>query len=159
MKTTKYQIPATHEGLITLKETIAQNKRRAKGFHAITWLVEELDKLKGTEYAVQCVVAHGPFARGSKTFQQIDLLFVLENNVDEELAMEFLVDEILSKIYMEIKILPYLNVLSPERLKLAIRHPTPLMRRILKEGIVFYGKGGSTHFHSSILPSFHSQRM
>ena len=140
METTKHQIPATHEGLITLKETIAQNKRRAKGFHAITWLVEELDKLKGTEYAVQCGVVYGPFARGAKTFQQIDLLLVLEKSPDEELAEEFMVEEILSKIYMEIKILPYLDVLSPEGLKLALEHPTPLIMRILKEGIVFYGQ-------------------
>ena len=140
METTKHQIPATHEGLITLKETIAQNKRRAKGFHAITWLVEELDKLKGTEYAVQCGVVYGPFARGAKTFQQIDLLLVLEKSPDEELAEEFMVEEILSKIYMDIKILPYLDVLSPEGLKLALEHPTPLIMRILKEGIVFYGQ-------------------
>jgi hypothetical protein len=95
--------------------------------------------LQGTEFAVQCGIVHGPFARGSKTFQQIDLLLVLESNADEELAEEFFVEEILSKIYMEVKILPYLDVLNSESLKPALEHPTPLMMRIQKEGIVFYG--------------------
>ena len=139
MENTDHPIALTHDGILKLKETIGENKRRAKGFHAITWLAEELDQLKGTEFAVQCGIAHGAFARGAKRFQQLDLLLALENNADEELAMEFIVDEIISKIYMEVKILPYLNVWNPESFKLALAHPTPLTMGIQKEGIVFYG--------------------
>ena len=139
MKATEHQISSVHKGISRLKETIGESKHRAKVFHAITWFAEELDKLKGTEFAVQCGVVYGPFARGAKRFQQIDLLIVLENNVDQELAEEFIDEEILSKIYMDVKILPYMGALNPKELKLGVEHPTPLMMRILKEGIVFYG--------------------
>lgn len=122
-----------------MKETAGDNNRRVKGVQAIVWLAEELNKLKGTEFAVQCGILYGAFACGSKTYQQIDLLLVLEKNTDEELAMNFFVDNIISKIYMEVKILPYLDIINPETLKLSLAHPTPLIRRIQEEGIVFYG--------------------
>lgn len=139
MGTTEHPIALAHDGILKLKETIGENKRRAKGFHAITWLAEELDQLKGTEFAVQCGIAHGAFARGSKTFQQIDLLLVLEGNTAEDIAMDVIVEKIISKIYMEVRIFLYLNVWNPETLELALAHPTPLTMRIQKEGIVFYG--------------------
>ena len=140
METTEYQIASTHEGIRKLKETIGENKQRAKGFHAVTWFAEELDQLKGTEFAIQCGVVYGPFARGAKRFQQLDLLLVLENNADEELAEEFIVDEIICKIYMEVRIFLNLDVLNPESLKLTLEHPTPILMRAQKEGIVFYGR-------------------
>lgn len=82
---------------------------------------------------------YGAFVRGSKTYQQIDLLLVLEENTDEELAMNFFLDNIISKIYMKVKILPYLDIINPKTLKLSLAYPTPLIRRIQKEGVVFYG--------------------
>ena len=139
METAKHQIVSAHGGIRKLEESIGENKSRAKGFYVITWLAEALDKLNGTEYAVQCGIVYGPFARGAKRFQQIDLLLVLESNADEELAEEFIVDEILSKIYMEVRIFLYLGVLNPESLKLTLEHPTPIMMAVQKEGIVFYG--------------------
>ena len=139
MKTAEHQIAHTHEGIRKLKETIGDNKMRAKALDAIAWFAEELDKLKGTEFAVQCGVVYGPFARGTKRFQQLDLLLVLENNEDEEIAEEFIIDEIICKIYLEIQIFFNLDALNPEGLKVALQHPTPLIRRILKEGMIFYG--------------------
>ncbi|MBI1930731.1 hypothetical protein HYR99_41610 [Candidatus Poribacteria bacterium] len=140
METSNYQISSTHEGIIKLKGTIGENKRRAKGVYALTWFAEELEQLKGTEYSVQCGVVYGPFARGAKRVQQLDLLLVLENDVDEDVAMEFIVEKIICKIYMEVRIFFYLDVLNSESLKPAIESPTPLMMRILKEGTVFYGR-------------------
>lgn len=122
-----------------MKEAAGDNNRRAKGVQAITWLAEELDKLKNTEFAVQCGIVYGTFARGSKMYQQIDLLLVLRENTDEELAMNFFVDNIISKIYVKVKILPYLDIINPQTLKISLAHPTPLIRRIQEEGIVFYG--------------------
>ena len=139
METIEHKIAPAHDSIRKLKETAGDNNRRVKGVQAIVWLAEELNKLKGTEFAIQCGIVYGAFACGSKTYQQIDLLLVLEKNTDEELAMNFFVDNIISKIYMEVKILPYLDIINPETLKLSLAHPTPLIRRIQKEGIVFYG--------------------
>jgi hypothetical protein len=139
MKKMEHQIAHTHEGIRKLKETIGNNKMRAKALHAMTWFAEELGKLKETEFAVQCGVVYGPFARGTKQFQQLDLFLVLENSVDEEIAEEFIIDEVICKIYLEIQIFFNLDALNPEGLKVALEHPTPLIRRILKEGMTFYG--------------------
>jgi hypothetical protein len=139
MEAIKDKIIPARDSIRKLKETTGDNKRRAKGVQAIAWLAEELNKLKGTEFAVQCGIVYGAFARGSKMYQQIDLLLVLKENTDEEFAMNFFVDNIISKIYMEVKILPYLDIINPETLKLSLAHPTPLIRRIQEEGIVFYG--------------------
>jgi hypothetical protein len=139
MEAIKHRIVSAHDGIRKLKETVGNNNRRAKGFHAITWLVEELDKLKDTKFAVQCGIVYGAFARGSKTYQQMDFLLILEENTDEELAMNFFIDNIISKIYMEVKILPYLDIINPKTLRLSLDHPTPLIQRIQAEGIVFYG--------------------
>jgi hypothetical protein len=139
MEAIEHKIAPAHDSIRKLKEMAGDNNRRAKGVQAIVWLAEELNKLKGTEFAVQCGIVYGAFVYGSKTYQQIDLLLVLEKNTDEELAMNFFVDNIISKIYMEVKILPYLDIINPETLKLSLAHPTPLIRCIQKEGIVFYG--------------------
>lgn len=139
MEAIEYKIASAHDSIRKLKETVGDSKRRTKGIQAITWLAEELDKLKDTEYAVQCGIVYGAFARGSKRYQQIDLLLVLKENTDEEFAMNFFVDNVISKIYMEVKILPYLDIINPKTLKLSLAYPTPLIRRIQKEGIVFYG--------------------
>jgi len=135
----KYKIVFTHDGIRKLKETIGDSKKRAKGIEAITWFTEELDKLKGTEFAVQCAVVHGTFARGAKRFQQMEILLVLENNVDEDDAFNFIIDNTVVDIYMEIPIFLYLDVINPETLKLAIAHPMPRFRQ-MQEGIVFYGQ-------------------
>lgn len=128
-----------YDGINKLKETIGYSKKRAKGVQTIIWFAEELNKLKGTEFAVQCGVVHGAFARGAKRFQQIDILLVLENNVDEGDAFDFIIDNIIAGIYMEIPILFYLDVIAPKTLELAIEHPMPRFRQ-MQEGIVFYGR-------------------
>lgn len=139
MESIEHKIAPAHDSISKLKETADDNNRRAKGVQAIVWLAEELDKLKETEFAIQCGIVYGAFARGSKTYQQIDFLLVLEENTDEEFAMNFFIDNIISKIYMEIKILPYLDIINPKTLKLSLAHPTPLIQQIQEEGIVFYG--------------------
>jgi hypothetical protein len=126
-------------GINKLKETIGDSKKRAKGVQAIIWFAEELNKLKGTGFAVQCGVIYGAFAKGARRFQQIDILLVLENNVDEGDAFDFIIDNIIAGIYMEIPILFYLDVIAPKTLELAIEHPMPRFRQI-QEGIVFYGR-------------------
>jgi len=97
MEAIEHKIAPAHDSIGKLKETAGNNNRRAKGVQAIAWLVEELNKLKDTEFAIQCGVVYGAFARGSKTYQQIDLLLVMEENTNEELAMNFFVDSIISK--------------------------------------------------------------
>ena len=133
------KITAYYDVVNKLKETVGDSKKRAKALQAIIWLAEELNKLKGTEFAVQCGVVHGAFARGAKRFQQIDILLVLENNVDESEAFDFIIDNIIAGIYMEIPILFYLDVIVPKTLGLAIEHPMPRFRQ-MQEGIVFYGR-------------------
>jgi hypothetical protein len=128
-----------YNGINKLKETVGDSKKRAKGVQAIIWFAEELNKLKGTGFAVQCGVVHGAFAHGAKRFQQIDILLVLENNVDEGDVFDFIIDNIIAGIYMEIPILFYLDVITPQKLELAIEHPMPRFRQ-MQEGIVFYGR-------------------
>ena len=139
MKVTTYEIVPAHDGINKLKETVGDSKKRAEGIQAIMWFAEELDKLKCTDFAVQCGVVYGAFARGAKRFQQIDILLVLESNVDESDAFDFIIDNIIAGIYMEIPILFYLDVIAPKTLALAIKHPMPRFRQ-MQEGIVFYGR-------------------
>ena len=135
----KHKIAFAHDGVRKLKETVGDSQKRAKGIEAIAWFVEELDKLKGTEFAIQCAVVHGAFARGAKRFQQMEILLVLERNVDEDDAFDFIIDNTVVDIYMNIPIFLYLDVINPETLKLAIEHPMPRFRQ-MQEGIVFYGQ-------------------
>jgi histidinol dehydrogenase len=130
----------SHDGIHKLKETIGDSKKRAKGIQAIIWFAEELDKLKSTEFSVQCGLVYGSFARGAKRFQQIDMLLVLEKNVDEVEAFHFIIDNIFTDIYLETGIYFYLDVVNPEKLQIAHEQPGPLFHRIQKEGIVFYGR-------------------
>lgn len=139
MEILKHQIAFAHDGIRKLKATVVDSKKRAKGIEAITWFAEKLDKLKNTEFAVQCAVVHSAFARGAKRFQQMEILLVLENNIDEDDAFDFIIDNTVADIYMEIPIFLYLDVINPETLKLAIEHPTPRFRQ-MQEGIVFYGQ-------------------
>jgi len=139
METGAHKIALTHDGLMELKATVGGSKKRAEAIQAIARFIEELDKLKGTPFAVQCGVIYGTFARGAKRFQQVDTLLVLENNVDEGDAFDFIIDNIVAGIYMEIPILFYLDVIAPKTLELAIEHPMPRFRQ-MQEGIVFYGR-------------------
>ena len=139
MKVTTCEIVSAYDGINKLKETIGDNKKRAKGVQAIIWFAEELNKLTGTELAVQCGVVHGAFANGAKRFQQIDILLVLKNNINEGDAFDFIIDNMVAGIYMEIPILFYLDVIAPKTLDLAIKHPMPRFRQ-MQEGIVFYGR-------------------
>ena len=92
------------------------------------------------EFAVKCAVVHGAFARSAKRFQQMEILLILENNVVEYEAFDFIIDNAVVDIYMEIPILFYLDVINPNTLKLAIEHPMPRFRQVQKEGIIFYGQ-------------------
>jgi len=139
METKELKIAPTHDGVVKLKETVGESKKRAKAVTALIWFVEELDKLKHTEFAVQCALVHGAFARGAKRFQQMEILLVLENNVAEDEAFDFIIDNIITDIYMEIPIFFYLDVINPETLKLSIEHPMPRFRQ-MQEGVVFYGQ-------------------
>ena len=139
MGTKEIKIAPAHDGIVKLKETVGDSKRRAKAVQALIWFVEELDKLKHTEFAVQCAVVHGAFARGAKRFQQMEILLVLENNVAEDEAFDFIIDNAVADIYMEIPIFFYLDVINPEKLKLAIERPMPRFQQ-MQEGIVFYGQ-------------------
>ncbi len=139
METKELKIAPTHGGIAKLKETVGDSKKRAKALSALIWFVEELDKLKHTEFAVRYAVIYGAFARGAKRFQQMEILLVLENNVAEDEAFDFIIDNAVADIYMEIPILFYLDVINPEMLKLAIEHPMPRFRQMQK-GIVFYGQ-------------------
>lgn len=140
MKTKEHKIVPTHNGLMELKATAGDSKKRAKAIQAISQFVEELDKLKGTPFAVRCGVIHGAFARGARRFQQVDTLLVLEKNADEVDAFDFVIDNIFCDIYLDTGIYFYIAVMNPATLQSAIAQPSPLFRRIQKEGIVFYGQ-------------------
>jgi len=71
MNMVRSKIVSAYDGINKLKETIGDNKKRAKGVQAIIWFAEELNKLTGTELAVQCGVVHGAFANGAKRFQAV----------------------------------------------------------------------------------------
>ncbi|MBM3241528.1 hypothetical protein FJZ31_35045 [Candidatus Poribacteria bacterium] len=129
----------SHDVIRKLKETVGDSKKRAKGIQAIVWFAEELNKLKNTEFSVQCGIIYGAFARGAKRFQEIKMLLVLEKNVDEVEAFHFIIDNIFTDIYLETGIYFYLEVVNPKKLEVAYTQPGPLFQQIQKEGIVFYG--------------------
>ena len=104
---------------------------------------EELEKLTGTDFAVQCGIIYGTFVKGARRFQQIETLLVLEKNVGEAEAFEFIVDGILCDIYLDIGIYFDVNVMTPEKLELALIQPGPLFHRVQEEGICLYGKEGA----------------
>lgn len=139
METEEYKISPTHNGLRELKTTVGDSEKRAKAIQAITRFVEELDKLEGTPFAAQSGVIHGAFAHGARTFQQVDTLLVLEKNVDEVDAFDFIIDNIFCDIYLDTGIYFYIAVMNPETLQSAITQPSPLFHRIQEEGILFYG--------------------
>ncbi|MBM3236980.1 hypothetical protein FJZ31_11875 [Candidatus Poribacteria bacterium] len=141
MKVTTYEIVSAYDSINKLKETVGDSKKRAKGVQAIMWFAEEMDKkLKGTVFAIQCGVIYGAFAKGARRFQQIETLLVLEENVAEVDTFDFIVDNILCDIYLELGIYFSLDVMNPKKLQLALMQPGPLFHRIQKEGILFYGQ-------------------
>lgn len=140
MEITAYETTSTYDGINKLKETIGDSKKRAKGVQAIMQFADALDQLKDTDFAVQSGVIYGTFAKGAKRFPQIETLLVLEKNVDEAEAFDFIVDGILCDIYLDIGIYFDLNVMNPKKLKLARLKPGPLFHRVQEEGILFYGQ-------------------
>ncbi len=140
MEITAYKTASTSDGINKLKETVGDSKKRAKGVTAILRLAEGLNQLKGTDFAVQCGIIYGAFAKGTKRFQQIETLLVLEKNVDEVDAFNFIVDNILCDIYLDLGIYFALDVMNPKKLQLAQSQPGPLFHRIQAEGILFYGQ-------------------
>ena len=140
MAAEKHKIAPTHDGLRELKATVGDSKKRAKAVQAIARFDEELDKLKGTHFAIQSGVIQGAFARGARRFQQIDMLLVLAQDVDEVDAFDFIIDNIFCDIYLDTGIYFYIAVMNPTTLQSAIAQPSPLFRKIQQEGILFYGQ-------------------